>query len=255
MDYNKLAELIFPDITKTVADLEERFPKRGLPEGAYVTRLAPSPTGYMHIGGLYAALISKKLSEQTGGVFYLRIEDTDKKRELEGGVEEILRSLADYDIAFDEGPFPGGEKAYGPYKQSERKEIYQICVKELMKKGYAYPCFCTAEELEAIRKEQEEKKADIGYYGEYAACRNLTYEEIEAKIRAGAPYVVRLKSPGNASAYITYQDPVRGTIEMPENQMDLVLLKSDGIPTYHFAHVVDDHFMRTSLVVDRKSVV
>lgn len=249
MDYNKLAELIFPDITKTVADLEERFPKRGLPEGAYVTRLAPSPTGYMHIGGLYAALISKKLSEQTGGVFYLRIEDTDKKRELEGGVEEILRSLADYDIAFDEGPFPGGEKAYGPYKQSERKEIYQICVKELMKKGYAYPCFCTAEELEAIRKEQEEKKADIGYYGEYAACRNLTYEEIEAKIRAGAPYVVRLKSPGNASSYITYQDPVRGTIEMPENQMDLVLLKSDGIPTYHFAHVVDDHFMRTSLVV------
>lgn len=250
MDYNKLAELIFPDITGTVEELEARFPKRdSLKEGAYVTRFAPSPTGYMHIGGLYAAMISKKLAVQTGGVFYLRIEDTDKKREVEGGVEEIIHSLADYDIVFDEGPFAGGEKGYGPYKQSERREIYQICVKELMKKGYAYPCFCTAEELDAVRKEQEEKKADIGYYGEYAVDRNLSYEQVEEKIKAGMPFVVRLKSPGDASRHITYQDPIRGAVEMPENRMDIVLLKSDGIPTYHFAHVVDDHFMRTNLVV------
>jgi len=249
MDYNKLAELIFPTITGTIKELEERFPKRDLPEGAYVTRFAPSPTGYMHIGGLYAAMISSKLARQTNGVFYLRIEDTDKKRELEGGVKEIIRSLASYGIVFDEGPFSGGEGDYGPYKQSERKEIYQICVKELMRAGYAYPCFCTPEELDDIRKEQEKKKDDIGYYGYYASCRNLTYEQIEEKVKAGVPYVIRLRSTGDAAKHITYSDPIRGKIEMPENQMDLVLLKSDGIPTYHFAHVVDDHFMRTNLVV------
>ncbi len=249
MDYGKLAELIFPHITRTVDDLEARFPERVLPDGALATRLAPSPTGYMHIGGLYAALISRKLAKQTGGVFYLRIEDTDKKRELEGGVDEILRSLADFGIEFDEGPFPGGEKAYGPYMQSLRGEIYQICVKELMRRGYAYPCFCTAEELDALRRSQEEKKDDVGYYGEYARCRNLSLEEVEEKVSAGLPYVVRLRSPGSAGGRVTYRDPVRGFIEMPENRMDVVLLKSDGIPTYHFAHVVDDHFMRTGLVV------
>lgn len=249
MDHNKLAELIFPDVTGTVNGLEERFPKRNLKEGAYVTRFAPSPTGYMHIGGLYAAMISSRLAQQTGGVFYLRIEDTDKKREIEGGTEEIIRSLADYGVAFDEGPFPDGEKGYGPYKQSERRDIYRICAKELMKAGQAYPCFCTAQELDAIRKEQEEKKADIGYYGRYASCRNLCYEQIEEKIKAGVPFVVRLKAPENADGHVTYSDPIRGSIQMPENRMDLVLLKSDGIPTYHFAHVVDDHFMRTNLVV------
>lgn len=249
MDYAKLAELIFPDIKGTVEELEQRFPKRDLPEGAKVTRFAPSPTGYMHIGGLYAAMISRKLAKQTGGVFYLRIEDTDKKREVEDGVSEIINSLKQFDLEFDEGPFAGGETIYAPYKQSERKEIYQICVKELMKKGLAYPCFATAEELDAIRKQQEEAKVDIGYYGEYAIARNLTYEEIEEKIQAGMTYVVRLKSPGTAGQYIRYTDPIRGNIDMPENIMDVVLLKSDGIPTYHFAHAVDDHFMRTNLVI------
>lgn len=249
MDNNKLADLVFPDIIETVAELEKKFPERNLPKGAYVTRFAPSPTGYMHIGGLYAAMISQKLAKQTGGVFFLRIEDTDKKRELEGGVEEIIESLASYQIVFDEGPFPGGEKAYGPYKQSMRKTYYQACAKELMRQGYAYPCFCTAQELDEIRKEQEEKKVDIGYYGAYAKDRSLSYEQVKEKIDAGMPFVVRLKSPGNPDKYISYQDPVRGEIQMPENKMDLVLLKSDGIPTYHFAHVVDDHFMGTNLVI------
>lgn len=249
MDYSKLAELIFPNIKGTVEELEERFPKRELPEGAKVTRFAPSPTGYMHIGGLYAAMISRKIAKQSGGVFYLRIEDTDKKREVEDGVGEIIRSLKEFDLEFDEGPFAGGETIYAPYKQSERKEIYQICVKELMKKGLAYPCFCTAEELDEIRKKQEEAKEDLGYYGKYAVARNLTYEEIEEKMNAGMPYVVRLKSPGVAGNYVRYTDSIRGNIDMPENIMDIVLLKSDGIPTYHFAHAVDDHFMRTNLVI------
>lgn len=249
MDYNKLAELIFKDITGTVEELEERFPRRDLPEGAKVTRFAPSPTGYMHIGGLYAAMISRKIAKQSDGVFFLRIEDTDKKRELEDGVNEIINSLKKFDLTFDEGPFEGGENIYGPYKQSERKEIYQICVKELMKKGLAYPCFATAEELDAIRAKQEELKVDIGYYGEYAVARNYTYEEIEEKINAGMPYVVRLKSPGVLGNHVRYTDPIRGAIQMPENIMDVVLLKSDGIPTYHFAHVVDDHFMRTTTVI------
>ncbi len=249
MDYNKLAELVFPDISGTISYLEEIFPKRDLKECAYVTRFAPSPTGFMHIGGLYAALISSKLAKQTEGVFYLRIEDTDKKREVEKGVEEIIESLSGYGITFDEGPFENGDKGYGPYKQSGRKEIYQICVKELMRQGYAYPCFCSEDQLDKIRQTQEEKKEAIGYYGNYALCRELSFEEIEEKISLKIPYVVRLKSPGVAGRYISYCDPIRGKIEMPENTLDLVLLKSDGIPTYHFAHVVDDHFMRTNLVV------
>lgn len=249
MDYNKLADLIFADITDTVDDLEKRFPERDLTEGARVTRFAPSPTGYMHIGGLYAAMISRKLAKQSGGVFYLRIEDTDRKRELEDGVNEIINSLKKFDLGFDEGPFEGGETIYGPYKQSERKEIYQTCVKKLMQEGYAYPDFTTAEELDDIRAKQEAAKVDIGYYGEYAVGRNLTYEQIEEKLAAGEPYVVRLKSPGEAGKTVIYSDPIRGKIEMPENIMDVVLLKSDGIPTYHFAHAVDDHFMRTNLVI------
>jgi glutamyl-tRNA synthetase len=249
MDYNKLAELIFPDITGTVEELEARFPERDLPEGAKVTRFAPSPTGYMHIGGLYAAMISRKIAKQSGGVFYLRIEDTDKKREVEDGVNEIINSLRKFNLEFDEGPFEGSPETYGPFKQSERKEIYQTYVKELMKKGLAYPCFLTAEEIDDIRKKQEEAKVDIGYYGEYAVSKNLTYEEVEAKLQAGMPYVVRLASPGVPGNHVTYNDPIRGNIEMPENIMDIVLLKSDGIPTYHFAHAVDDHLMRTNLVI------
>jgi glutamyl-tRNA synthetase len=249
MDYNKLAELIFPDITGTVEELEARFPERDLPEGAKVTRFAPSPTGYMHIGGLYAAMISRKIAKQSGGVFYLRIEDTDKKREVEDGVNEIINSLRKFDLEFDEGPFEGSPETYGPFKQSERKEIYQTYVKALMKKGLAYPCFLTAEELDDIKNKQKEAKVDIGYYGEYAVSRNLTYEEVEAKLKAGMPYVVRLASPGVPGNHVTYNDPIRGNIEMPENIMDIVLLKSDGIPTYHFAHAVDDHLMRTNLVI------
>lgn len=249
MDNQKLAELVFPEINGSIEMLEEHFKKRNLPKGAYITRFAPSPTGYMHIGGLYAALICQKLAKQTNGIFYLRIEDTDKKREVVNGIEEIIQSLAKFGIVFDEGPFPGGEKGYGPYKQSERREIYQICAKELMKQGYAYPCFCTTAQLETIRKEQEEKKEDIGYYGKYALDRNLTYEQVKEKIDAGMPFVVRLKAPADGKGTVTYQDAIRGRIVMPENKMDLVLLKSDGIPTYHFAHVVDDHFMRTSLVI------
>ncbi len=249
MDYEKLAELLFPEITESVSELEEKYPERDLPEGAKVTRFAPSPTGYMHIGGLYAAMISKKIAKQSGGVFYLRIEDTDKKREVEGGVEEIINSLKKFDLEFDEGPFEGSPATYAPFKQSDRKEIYQVYVKDLVKKGYAYPCFVTAEELDEIRKAQEEAKVDIGYYGEYATDRNLSYEEIEEKINSGMPYVVRLKSPGEVGKYVRYNDPIRGDIDMPENIMDVVLLKSDGIPTYHFAHAVDDHLMRTNLVI------
>ena len=249
MDYNKLADLIFGDVNETVEDVLQKYPKRQLQAQAMVTRFAPSPTGYMHIGGLYAALISSRLARQSGGVFYLRIEDTDKKRELEGGIEEIVNALSNYDIKFDEGPFEGNTGKYGPYKQSERKDIYRVFVKNLMQKGLAYPCFATVEELDAIRKVQEEKKLDIGYYGEFALSRNLTYEQVEANIKAGKEFVVRLKSPGNPKNRIVCRDAIRGNIEMPENILDVVLLKSDGIPTYHFAHVVDDYLMGTTHVI------
>lgn len=251
MDYDKLADLLFPDITDTIDDLEKRFPARNLAEGAEVTRFAPSPTGYMHIGGLYAALISSRLARQSGGVFYLRVEDTDKKREVEGGFEEIIHSLGRFHVSFDEGPFHDGRNnpVYAPYRQSERKQIYQACVKELVKKGHAYPCFCSEEELNALKKMQEEKKEAIGYYGAYAKCRNLSLDDIKEKIDQGKGYVVRLKSPGSLDGRVVCHDVVRGDIEMPENSQDIVLLKQDGIPTYHFAHVVDDHFMRTTMVV------
>lgn len=249
MDNHKLAELIFPDIEEKLNDLEKKFPSRNLPKDAYVTRFAPSPTGYMHIGGLYTAMLSRILAQQTQGVFYLRIEDTDKKREVKGGTQGITQALEEFHISFDEGPIEGKEVIYGPYQQSQRKRIYQICVKELMKKGLAYPCFCSKDKLEELRREQEKQKVETGYYGEYAKCRDLTYEEIEENIKKKKPYVIRLKSPGNPEKKILYQDPIRGEIPMPENCMDLVLLKSDGIPTYHLAHVVDDHFMGTNLVL------
>lgn len=251
MDYNRLAELLFPNITESIDDLERKFPKRDLPRGAEVTRFAPSPTGYMHIGGLYASLISSRLAKQTGGVFYLRIEDTDKKREVDRGFEKIIQSLEKFDICFDEGPFDDARNnpVYAPYRQSERKDIYQICVKELVRKGYAYPCFCTEEELEVIKQKQEEKKENIGYYGSYAQCRNLTFDEIAEKIKKKEEYVIRLKSAGNSDNKLVFHDLVRGDIEMPENFQDVILLKRDGIPTYHFAHAVDDHFMGTTKVV------
>lgn len=257
MDYNKLAELLFPHIDKTPEDYEAMFPKRDLPEDAMVTRLGPSPTGFIHLGNLYGAFVDERLAHQSGGTFYLRIEDTDDKRYVEGAVETIITSLRFFGINFDEGALLDGETGeYGPYYQSQRGEIYQCFVKELVKKGQAYPCFLTEDELAAIRQSQEEAKETTGIYGKYAEkSRNLTYEEIESNIKAGKPYVVRLKSTGNHDMpteeirHIKVEDAIRGTLSMPENNQDIVILKATGIPTYHFAHVIDDYFMRTTHVV------
>ncbi len=257
MDYNKLAELLLPDINKTPEDYEKMFPARDLAEGAMVTRLGPSPTGFIHLGNLYGAFVDERLAHQSGGTFYLRIEDTDDKRYVEGAVETIITSLKFFDINFDEGAMLDGEKgAYGPYYQSSRGEIYQCFVKDLVKKGLAYPCFLTEDELAEIRKSQEENKETTGIYGKYAEkSRNLSYEEIEANIKAGKPYVIRLKSTGNHDMpseeikRFEIDDAIRGTLSMPENNQDVIILKATGIPTYHFAHVIDDHFMRTTHVV------
>ena len=252
MDYNKLAELLFSDITKTPKSYEELFPKRNLPEGAKVTRLGPSPTGFIHLGNLYGAFADERLAHQSGGVFFLRIEDTDDKRYVEGAVETIINSLDFFGIKFDEGATMEGDSGiYGPYHQSSRAEIYQCFVKELVKKGQAYPCFLTEEEIAEIRAGQEANKLNPGIYGEFAKHRNLSYEEIEENIKAGKPYVMRLKSDGNPAQpkTITVADGIRGELSMPENVLDVVILKTNGIPTYHFAHAVDDHFMRTTHVV------
>ncbi len=253
MDENRrLAELLFPHIQKTARQyLTEVYPPRRLPEGAMVTRFAPSPTGFLHIGGVFTALVCERLAHQSGGVCFLRIEDTDKKREQEDGVSGIIRGLNAFGVTFDEGVMQnGGEKGdYGPYVQSRRAEIYQCFCKELVEKGLAYPCFCTEEELDAIRARQEEQKVLPGYHGEFARCRSLTPDEIEQKIRAGIPYVVRLRSPGKPGGRVKLRDAIRGEIEMDENIVDIVLLKRDGIPTYHFAHVVDDTLMGTTHVV------
>ena len=251
-DCNKLADLLFPNITGTVAQLEEQYPERNLPEGARVTRFAPSPTGYLHIGGLFGALVDVLTAKATKGVSYLRIEDTDKKREIDDGVSAIINGFNSFGIDFDEGVAGFNEEkgAYGPYTQSKRAEIYQTVAKELVQKGLAYPCFCTAEELSAIREEQEKGDALIwGYFGKWAKCRDLSFEEIEANIKAGKPYVLRFRSDGQEDKRIFFDDIIRGKIEMPENIIDEVLLKSDGIPTYHFAHACDDHFMRTTHVI------
>ena len=252
MDNNKLAQLLFPHINVEMEEyLEKIYPKRQLPEGAYVTRFAPSPTGFIHIGGLFTALVNERLAHQSGGKIFLRIEDTDKKREQEDGINEIITGLAAFGINFDEGKtLDGTEKGdYGPYVQSHRAEIYQSFCKALVKKGFAYPCFCTEEDLAEIRKVQEEQKVLPGYHTEYAKCRNLTYEEIEENIKAGKPYVVRLKSPGKIGGRVKYKDVVKGDIEMDENVADIVLLKTDGTPTYHFAHACDDTLMGTTHVV------
>ena len=250
-DSLKMAELLLPNIDKTPDYYESLYPLRNLPEGARVTRIAPSPTGYLHLGTLFAALVNRITATSTNGVFYTRIEDTDKKREVTGGIEDIIDGLNRFGITIDEGFISGNEQKgdYGPYKQSERAEIYQTYVKELIKQGLAYPCFCTAEELEQVRNEQEAKKLRTGYYGEFAKHRNITYAETKALIDEGKPFVVRLKSPGSEENKIVFEDAVKGKIEMPENDEDFVLLKSDGIPTYHFAHAVDDHLMRTTHVL------
>ena len=252
MDYKKLAELLFPQIDKTPDYYENLYPERNLPEGARVTRFAPSPTGYLHIGGLFGALVDVLTAQATNGVAYLRIEDTDKKREIDDGVSAIISGFDYFGVEFNEGVTGfGTEKgAYGPYTQSQRAEIYQTIGKSLVEKGLAYPCFCTADELTAIREEQTKGDALIwGYFGKWAKCRDLSYEEIEKNIADGKPWVLRLRSGNSGEKKIIFDDVIRGKIEMPENIIDEVLLKSDGIPTYHFAHACDDHFMRTTHVI------
>ncbi len=250
-DNEKLAELLFPGIILTPQQYEEQYPARQLPEGARVTRFSPSPTGYLHIGGLFAAMTARLTAKVTNGVFFLRIEDTDKKREVEGGVTAIVNGLDAFGITPDEG-ITGVDTesgAYGPYQQSKRREIYQCFAKELVRQGLAYPCFCTEEELNALREQQEAKAVNKGYYGEWAACRKLSFEEQKRAVESGKPYTLRLRSPGDESRRIMIDDLIKGKIEMPENTQDIVLLKTDGIPTYHFAHAVDDHLMRTTHVV------
>ncbi len=246
-----LAELLLPNIDKTPDYYENLYPERNLPEGARVTRVAPSPTGYLHLGTLFTSLVNRITATSSGGVFYTRIEDTDKKREVEGGIEDIIDGLWRFGITIDEGFISGSEQKgiYGPYQQSHRAEIYQTYVKDLIKKGLAYPCFCTAEDLEAVRKVQEENKIRTGYHGEYARHRDITYEDAKALIDEGKPFVVRLRSPGSEENRITFDDTIKGKIDMPENDEDFVLLKSDGIPTYHFAHAIDDHLMHTTHVL------
>ena len=252
MDNQKLADLLFPEVVDTPEYYEEKFPYRKLPNKAEVTRMAPSPTGFIHLGNLYSALADERIAHRNGGVFYLRIEDTDEKRKVDGAVETIINVLRYFDIEFDEGAgFDDTDprNAYGPYFQRQRVEIYHTYAKSLVERGLAYPCFCTEEELDKVRAKQEEDKVLTGYYGEYATCRNLSYEEIEANIKAGKPYVLRLRSQGSPDKEITFVDAIKGEIKLPENIHDIVLLKKDGIPTYHFAHAIDDHLMRTTTVV------
>lgn len=250
-EFEALAELLFSNITVEPSYYEEKYPARPLKEGARVTRFAPSPTGFLHIGGLYAAMIAKLTAKATDGVFFLRIEDTDKKREIEDGVSEILKGLCAFNVTPDEGVtgFNTEEGDYGPYQQSKRREIYQCFAKDLVKRGLAYPCFCSEDDLTALRDKQEASGVNKGYYGEWAQCRNLSFEEQKANIEAGKPYTLRLRSPGSEEKRITFDDMIKGKIEMPENTQDVVLLKTDGIPTYHFAHAVDDHLMHTTHVV------
>ena len=246
-----LANLLLPNIDKTPEYYENLYPARNLPEGARVVRVAPSPTGYLHLGTLFAALVNRITATSSGGVFFTRIEDTDKKREIEGGIENIIDGLNRFGITIDEGFFSGTNQRgdYGPYQQSLRAEIYQTYVKDLIIKGYAYPCFCTAEELEEVREIQESQKIRTGYHGKWAKHRDITFEEAKVLIDEGKPFVIRLKSPGNEENKVIFEDGIKGKIEMPENDEDFVLLKSDGIPTYHFAHAIDDHLMHTTHVM------
>lgn len=248
MDNKQMAQLLFPHIDKTPADYEAMYPARNLPEGARVTRFAPSPTGFLHFGSLFAAFVSQKAAKASGGIFYLRIEDTDKKREVENGVSGMVNGLKDFGIIPDEGMLNETEEKgeYGPYIQSKRTPIYQAYVKSLVEQGLAYPCFMTEEEISAVRERQESEKELPGIYGDYAKYRGISYEEAKAKIEAGEEYVVRLLSPGKPDGKVSFKDAVKGKIEMPENILDVVLLKKDGTPTYHFAHAVDDHLMRTT---------
>lgn len=249
-DNIKLAELLFPNTTETPQDMEERFPERKLKEGARVTRLAPSPTGFLHFGNLFAGMVAYKTAKVTDGVFYVRVEDTDQKRKVDGAIKVMLDGLSAFDVVADEGVI--GEDVekgdYGPYYQSRRKDIYHVFAKSLVQQGLAYPCFCSAQELDEIRAKQE-NEPQKGYWGPYARCRELSFEEIEKNISDGKAWTLRLRSPGDSNKKCYFDDMIKGKIEMPENVQDVVLLKSDGIPTYHFAHAVDDHLMRTTHVV------
>lgn len=250
MDYKDLAELIFPD-AKDASFYEEKYPRRNLKEGAVVTRYAPSPTGFVHIGGIFQCIIAKLVSKKTDGLFFLRIEDTDQKREIENGVTDIVSSLNSFGIDIDEGMISQSDEIgnYGPYKQSLRKDIYQSYAKKLIAEGKAYPSFETQEQLEELRKRQEDAKVRTGYYGVWATGRNITVEEAIEKIKNGEDYIIRLKSPGNEEKKIKHHDVIKGNIDFPENDQDIIIIKSDGLPTYHFAHAVDDHLMGTTMVI------
>lgn len=249
-DFKELAQLLFPNITKAPQDMEDMYPPRALKEGARVTRFAPSPTGFLHFGNLFTCMVSYKTAKTTDGVFYVRVEDTDQKRKVDGAIDVMLKGLSVYGINADEGVV-GDEKEigdYGPYYQSARVEIYQTYAKALVEQGLAYPCFCSADELDEIRTAQENESIK-GYWGKWAKCRDLSFKQIKANIDSGMSWTLRLKSPGDLEKKCYFDDMIKGKIEMPENVQDVVLLKSDGIPTYHFAHAVDDHLMRTTHVV------
>lgn len=246
MDNKDLANLIFPDV-KDISYYEEKYPARELPEGAIVARYAPSPTGFNHIGGVMQAMISQTLAKQTGGVSIVRIEDTDQKREVENAAEQIMENLRDFDLLPDESIWTP-EKTYAPYKQSERGEIYKAYAKSLIEKGLAYPCFCTPADLDKIRADQEAAKERTGYYGKWTKCRNMPIEMAAEKIKNGDPYIIRFRSNGNPDKKIKHRDVIKGNIDLPENDQDIVIIKSDGLPTFHFAHAIDDHFMGVTLV-------
>ena len=250
MDNILLAKTLFPDVSMTPEELESRFPARDLPEGAIVSRMAPSPTGFVHLGNLVQGLTSERLCHQSGGVLFLRVEDTDAKREVEGAVEILIESLKHYKISFDEGATVDSDNGnYGPYRQRQRKDIYHVFAKKLVEEGRAYPCFCTEEELADIHSQQEAEKANFGYFGKWAKWRDRSFEDIKEMLDKGAPWVLRFRSNGSIENKIKFTDLIKGQLMLTENDIDHVLLKSDGIPTYHFAHAIDDHCMRTTHVV------
>ena len=250
MDNILLAKTLFPDVSMTPEELESRFPARDLPEGAIVSRMAPSPTGFVHLGNLVQGLTSERLCHQSGGVLFLRVEDTDAKREVEGAVEILIESLKHYKISFDEGATVDSDNGnYGPYRQRQRKDIYHVFAKKLVEEGMAYPCFCTEEELADIHSQQEAEKANFGYFGKWAKWRDRSFEDIKEMLDKGAPWVLRFRSNGSIENKIKFTDLIKGQLMLTENDIDHVLLKSDGIPTYHFAHAIDDHCMRTTHVV------
>jgi glutamyl-tRNA synthetase len=249
MDYKKLADLLYPNLQHDCQYYEELYPARDLPKGAEVLRMAPSPTGFVHLGNLYGAFADERIAHQSGGVFFLRIEDTDLKRKVEGAVEAVINCFNYFGLHFDEGAQQPVEGNYGPYYQRQREEIYQTFAKKLISEGKAYPCFCSQEELNEIRRQQEENKEATGYYGKWAHCRNLTYQQVEEHLKNGDPFVIRLKAEGNPEVKHQFHDEIKGDIVVTENNQDIVLLKTDGIPTYHFAHAVDDHLMHTTIVL------